>query len=108
MGLEEIVFFALVAVILGIPAVAISARLALRPMVEAIVRLREAFAASGQAPRIVSLEAQVSELRRDSAVAGGGAAARPGRGVSQAAQSACGERLDQERCGRMRNSITYM
>lgn len=63
MGLEEIVFFALVAVILGIPAVAISARLALRPMVEAIVRLREAFAASGQAPRIVSLEAQVSELR---------------------------------------------
>ncbi len=50
--------------VLIVPALAISARLALRPIVESMARLKETFLA-GQDTRSQSLEAEVRELRAE-------------------------------------------
>ncbi len=49
--------------VLIVPALAISARLALRPIVESMARLKETFL--GQDARSQSLEAEVRELRAE-------------------------------------------
>lgn len=62
---EDIVAIISMALLIGIPVVAISARIALKPVVEAIVRLRETFTAETaefQARRIERLEAEVDHL----------------------------------------------
>lgn len=67
MDFEDAAFLALMFVVFGVPAVAIAARLAIRPIVEAIVRLREVFVvAPGAAPseqRLARLEAEIEALR---------------------------------------------
>jgi hypothetical protein len=47
--------------VFGIPALAIAARIAMRPVIEAITRLREVGAPRTD-PRLASLEAEVSRL----------------------------------------------
>jgi hypothetical protein len=53
-------------IVFGVPAMAVAARLAIRPTADAIVRLRES-AAPGRAPegRFEALEAEVGQLRQE-------------------------------------------
>lgn len=64
--IEDAAGLVFIFVVFGVPALAIAARLAIRPMVEAIVRLRESFAAApvlSPDPRLAALEAEVTRLR---------------------------------------------
>ncbi|HEY0672883.1 MAG TPA: hypothetical protein VGD27_11475 [Longimicrobiales bacterium] len=65
MEINDAVLLVLMFIVFGVPALAIAARLVIRPVIEAILRLRESYGSSGaQAsdPRITALEAQVSRL----------------------------------------------
>ncbi len=68
MDLQDALFMALLFLVFGTLAVGITARLAIRPIVEAIVRLRESFPAPSasalSARRLAELEAEVSSLRQ--------------------------------------------
>ncbi|HEX8695794.1 MAG TPA: hypothetical protein VF746_25485 [Longimicrobium sp.] len=65
--IKEAAFLVLMFIVFGIPALAIAARIAIRPVAEAILRLREASAAppnpSISAQRFAALEAEVMTLR---------------------------------------------
>ncbi|HEX6135430.1 MAG TPA: hypothetical protein VFZ24_15780 [Longimicrobiales bacterium] len=53
-------------IVFGVPALAISARIALKPVIEALVRLRDISATRGavdSAPRLAALESEVSRLQ---------------------------------------------
>ena len=53
-----------VAAVIGLPAVGLTIRLAVKPLVEAIIRLREAFPAQAAGdPAIVALQQEVQQLR---------------------------------------------
>jgi HAMP domain-containing protein len=62
--MKEYVTLVLMVLVFGVPAVAIAARLALRPIVDAIVRLREISAPNPAAndARVAALEAEVNRL----------------------------------------------
>lgn len=66
---EELVMMFLMFVILGIPAMGFTARFALKPIVEAIIRLREAFApptGTGvglQERRLAAIEEELGAIR---------------------------------------------
>jgi hypothetical protein len=63
---EDIVAIISLTVLIGLPVLAISTRIALKPVVEAIVRLREGLnsdSAALQARRFERLEAEVDGLR---------------------------------------------
>ncbi len=66
MGLQDALMMALMFLVFGTLAVGLTARLAIGPIVEAIVRLRESFPApSASAPparRLAELEAEVRSL----------------------------------------------
>jgi hypothetical protein len=62
--IQDYILLLIMVLVFGVPAVAIAARLAIRPIVDAIVRLREI---SGPSPaandaRVAALEAEVSRL----------------------------------------------
>lgn len=65
--MEETVFAVLIFLVFGIPAMALSARFALKPIVESIIRLREAFVPqAGAAPqerRLAAIEAELALIR---------------------------------------------
>ena len=65
--IKEAAFLILMFIVFGIPALAIAARLAIRPVAEAILRLREASVAAPGASiseqRFAELEAEVTTLR---------------------------------------------
>lgn len=66
--IEDAAGLVFIFIVFGVPALAIGARLAIRPVVDAIVRLRESFAPPGVAapdPRLAALEAEVARLRRE-------------------------------------------
>ncbi len=66
--IEDAAGLVFIFVVFGVPALAIGARLALRPIVDAIVRLRESFAPSAALPadpRLHALEAEVGRLRQE-------------------------------------------
>ncbi|MBA4157750.1 MAG: hypothetical protein H0X65_09780 [Gemmatimonadetes bacterium] len=53
-----------VAAVIGLPAVGLTIRLAVKPLVEAIIRLREAFPAQGSRdPSVAALQGEVQALR---------------------------------------------
>jgi len=66
---EELVVAILGFVILGLPMMGLTARFALKPIVEAIIRLREAFAPTAGAPtgmqerRLGAIEAELAAIR---------------------------------------------
>jgi hypothetical protein len=62
--IRDSVMLLLMFLVFGVPAVAIAARLAIRPVVEAIVRLREIStpALNPKDPRVDLLEAEVTRL----------------------------------------------
>jgi len=66
---EELVMLILTFVIVGIPVLGLTARFALRPIVEAIIRLREAFAPPGgvagglQERRLAAIEEEIGAIR---------------------------------------------
>lgn len=65
--IQDYVMLLLMLLVFGVPAVAIAARLAIRPIVDAIVRLREI---SGPNPalndaRVAALEAEVNRLSEE-------------------------------------------
>lgn len=65
---EDIVAILAGTVMVSIPLLAVSARIALKPMVEAIVRLRGGETSESralQARRIADLEEEVDDMRRD-------------------------------------------
>jgi hypothetical protein len=67
---EEIAIVLVTFIVIGIPMLGLTARFALKPIVESILRLREAFAETprGTAPlesnAVQQLEEEVAELRR--------------------------------------------
>ncbi len=67
MDLQDALFMALLFLVFGTLAVGVTARLAIRPIVEAVVRLRESFPAPSASTlsvrRLAELEAEVSRLR---------------------------------------------
>ncbi len=65
MDRRELFSYIFVAVVLGIPALAVSARIALRPIVEALARLREEFSRVGSDAHTAVLEAEVGHLRAE-------------------------------------------
>ncbi len=65
MDRRELFSYIFLVVVLGIPALAVSARIALRPIVEALVRLREEFSRVGSDARTAVLEAEVGHLRAE-------------------------------------------
>ena len=68
--MDDDIFWAILAMMMfGVPIMAISLRLALRPIVEAVIRLRESFVAQprldpDQTRRIAALETEVDDLAR--------------------------------------------
>ena len=54
-------------IVFGAPALALAARLAIRPILDAIDRLREGVASSGRLPdpRVQALETEVTRLSRE-------------------------------------------
>lgn len=66
---HELVVAILSFVILGVPVLGLTARFALKPIVEAIIRLRDAFAPPGQAPsglqerRLAAIEEELGAIR---------------------------------------------
>lgn len=65
---EDIVAIISLTVLIGIPVLAISVRIALKPVVEAIVRVREGFStetAALQARRFERLEGEMDGLRAE-------------------------------------------
>ncbi len=60
--IRETAMMVLLFIVFGAPALAIATRIAVRPLVEAVVLLREAFAGFGDGPRLAALEAEVSRL----------------------------------------------
>jgi hypothetical protein len=62
--IRDSVLLVLMFLVFGVPAIAIAARLAIRPVVDAIVRLREISAPAPNAkdPRVDALEAEISRL----------------------------------------------
>lgn len=69
MHVEELLVFVLAFLVFAVPALAVTARLALKPIVEAVVRLREAFtppaAAAQTEQRLLRLEQEVRGLRAE-------------------------------------------
>ncbi len=65
MDRRELFSYIFLVVVLGIPALAVSARIALRPIVEALARLREEFSRVGSDARSAVLEAEVGHLRAE-------------------------------------------
>lgn len=69
MGFEELMGLLALLALVVFPALALTIRLALKPIVESIVRLREAFMSTPQPPgdvaRIARLEEEVKELRAE-------------------------------------------
>lgn len=69
MGLQEILGVTLLFLVVVVPVLAVTARLALRPLIDAILRLHEAFAEphgiADAARRITVLEAEVEGLRQE-------------------------------------------
>lgn len=64
--MEELIVGLMAFTVVGIPAIALSARIALKPLAEAIARLREAFPRderSASDARIAALEEEVRALR---------------------------------------------
>jgi hypothetical protein len=67
-AIEDAAGLVFIFIVFGVPALAIGARLALRPIVDAIVRLRESFASPPGLPvdsRVSALEAEVRVLRQE-------------------------------------------
>jgi hypothetical protein len=66
---EEMVVAILAFVVIGVPALGFTARFALKPIVEAIIRLRDAFAPQSATPtgmqerRLVAIEEELSAIR---------------------------------------------
>jgi hypothetical protein len=63
--IRDSVMLVLMFLVFGVPAVAIAARLAIRPVVDAIVRLKEVTAhqaGAGNDERVAALEAEVNRL----------------------------------------------
>lgn len=69
MDFEELMGLLVLLALVVFPALALTIRLALKPIVESIVRLREAFMSTPRAPgdvaRIARLEQEVKELRAE-------------------------------------------
>ena len=67
--MEDIIIAAGIVVLVFIPALALTARFALRPIVEAIIRLREGLmgGSTGSFPtdRMAAIEAELAEIRRE-------------------------------------------
>lgn len=64
--IRDSVMLVLMFMVFGVPALAISARIALKPVIEALVRLRDISAARGAAdsdPRLAALESEVQRLQ---------------------------------------------
>lgn len=67
---EEMMIVLVTFIVIGIPVMGLTARLAIKPLVESILRVREAFLEKPQPPGTVSaadverLEAEVYELRQ--------------------------------------------
>ncbi|MFW6079049.1 MAG: hypothetical protein ACODAE_05470 [Gemmatimonadota bacterium] len=67
MDADELILALLVLILIGTPVLAISARIALKPLAEAVARMREAFQGSRDAvsdDRLAALEEEVRLLRR--------------------------------------------
>ena len=65
MTTEDVIGLTVVAIVVLVPILAVSARLALRPIVDSLVRLQQAFGSSNapeSTKRIAELEGQVSQL----------------------------------------------
>ena len=64
MNIQDAVMLVLMFVVFGVPALALAARLVIRPMLDAIISLRETAAARAMAPdpRLAELEAELSRL----------------------------------------------
>lgn len=65
-AIKDAAMLVLMFVVFGATALALAARLAIRPVVDAIVRLRESLSATDPLapdPRLAALEAEVSRLR---------------------------------------------
>ncbi|MBV9773666.1 MAG: hypothetical protein JO040_06930 [Gemmatimonadetes bacterium] len=61
--IEDVIFFILVTIVLLVPVIGITARFAVNPIVEALIRFREAFLESPEGKRFADLEAEVCGLR---------------------------------------------
>jgi ubiquinone biosynthesis protein UbiJ len=66
-GAEDIFRYVLLSAVVIVPALGITARFALRPIVDAVVRLREAMAESGSTALAQALAVEVRELRAETA-----------------------------------------
>lgn len=67
-AIRDTALLVLMFIVFGVPAVALAARLAIRPVVDAIVRFRESFAAThslADDTRLAALEADMSRLRQE-------------------------------------------
>ena len=70
MDIDDIAKFVMMFVVIGVPVLAITARLAMKPIVESIVQLRKAFNESkeptaAEAAQLAMLEREVADLRRE-------------------------------------------
>jgi len=66
MPAKDAFMFAMMFIVFGVPALAITARLIMKPMVDSIIRLRESSAAASNGlveRRMLELEDEVSQLR---------------------------------------------
>ena len=66
--IRDSVMLVLMFIVFGVPALAISTRIALKPVIEALVRLRDISAARGAVdsdPRLAALESEVSRLQAE-------------------------------------------
>ena len=65
---EELLIFILAVIVLGVPVMGLTARFAMKPLIESILRVREAFLTESRtggasATELARLEQEVSELR---------------------------------------------
>lgn len=69
MSIEDLIGYSFAFLIVVVPLLGLTARLAIKPMVDAIVRLRESFAHGGGGGvverRILQLEDELQQLRRE-------------------------------------------
>jgi hypothetical protein len=65
--IQDYILLLIMVLVFGVPAVAIAARLAIRPIVDAIVRLREISGPNPALhdPRVAALEAEVNRLSQE-------------------------------------------
>ena len=66
MPAKDALMFAMMFIVFGVPALAITARLIMKPMVDSIIRLRESSGAANNAlveRRMLELQDEVSQLR---------------------------------------------